>query len=143
MADIFGYTKQQSDQIASSNGVAVSVAGSHLYLCQSVRIDYSRKVETQFELGSETAYVVAGHAQGTCTIEHLVGRESFLKPFLNGATECKGVDINIDSQAGTCSASGGSAICSGAFLQQVGINIQVGGLTVQDSAVFQFTSLNV
>lgn len=138
--DFFGYNKQVygPNDIVSYNKVIVSVGG-YLCLTQSVNVNYQRQVQPNYELGSDSVWLVAGASSGTCDISRALGRSgtandatfwSAFKP----SDACSATTIKIAQGSGTCGMSPGALTMNNAVLTNVGMQASVGNLVITESA---------
>lgn len=143
MADIFGHSKtvHGPQDLATTSAVLVRVGSGTVKLAQSVRIDYRRTVNPQYELGSEDVYLTIAPASGTCSIERLVGAGGALAAF-KGSDPCKLESITVASSSAACGSGVGTISMKG-ICTDVGFNAAVGQFTVTDSANYTIGNLDV
>lgn len=142
MADYFGFDKtaQGPTKVLSTAMAIVTVGGNDVRLAQGVTVTYTRKVEPQFELGSDSVWMVVGHSQGTCKIDRAVGEGKFLEPFQGQGTGCDTTTLTLDT-TGNCGSAAGTVKMTGAMLQEVSIQATVQNVTITESANYIFGSL--
>lgn len=144
MADYFGFDKSAkgSDKVLSTAMAILTVGGNDVHLAQNVTVNYQRTVQPQYELGSDSVWMVVGHSQGTCQVQRAVGEGKFLEPFSGEGTGCSTTTLTLDSMS-NCGNEAGTAKMLGAVLQKVGISASTQQLIVTDSADYQFGTLSV
>lgn len=142
MADYFGFDKTAKgpSKVLSTSMAIITVGGDDVRLAQNVTIEYGRKVQPQFELGSDSVWMVVGHAQGTCKIDRAVGEGKFLEPFKGKGTGCEPTTLTLDS-ANNCGSAAGTATMKGAVLQTVTLQASVQNLAITEGATYLFGSL--
>lgn len=140
MADYYGYNKSTygPGAIASTSAVLVKINGSTVNLAQSCNITYSRQVQPNYELGSDSVYLTAGHSGGTAEISRMVGEQAALVPYKTGA--CDMTKLTIAKGSAQCAKDIGMITGEG-LLTQVGIQLNVGQFTVTDSATYTLGNL--
>lgn len=141
MADIFGYTKtvHGPTTVASPSAVMVKLDGGKVQIAQSVNITYARNVNQNYEIGSESVYLTAGHASGTCEISRLVGETKALVPF-KPSSACDMTTIQVSNSGESCQKDIGVITMKG-VLVNVGVNVTAEAFTVTDSASYQIGDL--
>lgn len=141
MADIFGYTKTTygPSTVASPSAVMVKLDGGKVQIAQSCTINYQRQVNQNYELGSESVYLTAGHASGTCDISRLVGETGALVPY-KPASPCDLTTIQVSNGDSTCQKDIGVITMRG-VLTSVGVTVTADAFTVTDNAQYQIGDL--
>lgn len=142
MADYFGFDKTAKgpSKVLSTAMAIITVGGEDVRLAQGVAINYQRKVQPQFELGSDSVWMVVGHAQGTCKIDRAVGEGKFLEPFKGKGTGCEPTVLTLDA-TGNCGSEAGTVKMLGAVLQDVSIQATVQNVTITEGATYVFGSM--
>lgn len=143
MADYFGYNKTAKGpgNIVSTSMVLVAIGGSTVKLAQQVTIGYERNVTPQFEVGSDSVYMVAGQSGGTWAITRAVGEAGLLKPYKPGDA-CSVTTLAMSKGNGVCGMDPGMITGSGCILQSVGVQASVGSTIVTDNATWRVGSLS-
>lgn len=145
MADVFGYDKtvKGPGEIVSASAVMVKLGDSgKVNLAQAVTIDYQRTVTPNYELGSETVFLTAGHSAGTCRIERLVGETKALEPYVT-SNSCDPTTITVAKSGDLkCSKDIGTLTMKG-LPSSVSVAVQAGQFTVTDSATYQIGNLEI
>ena len=151
-SDFFGYDKQSFDpgNIVSATMVAVSIDsgnGGNLCLVQSADVQYSRNVQPTYELGSDSVWLVAGTSSGSVTLNRALGRKgsgdtSFWKAY-KPTDACKSTTITIAKGDGSCGLDPGRLLCESCLITSASTNIQVGQLTVTESAQYQAGKVSI
>lgn len=145
MSDIFGYDKgnQSYGGVTGPSFVKVMVDGTKLNFAQSVNLTYGRTVQPVYEIGSGSVWMQPGPAQGTLSINRVVGDGVFnYGSALPSGDPCKTVNITISGDGSTCGGGNfGTVKCKQCMLANVGVTINAGGVTVTDSATFNVGSV--
>lgn len=145
-SDYFGQDKQVYDpgNIVGYNMVTVYLKNnenSNLCLAQDVGVQYGRNVTPQYELGSDSVWLVAGSASGSCTITRALGRKgsegtgafwSAFKP----DDACTGTTITLTKGSGACGLDPGRLVMSNSMLQSMSSSISVGNLVITEQATY-------
>lgn len=144
--DYFGYDKQSFDpgNIVGANMVAVHLGnggGGSLVLAQSVNIVYQRNVESKYELGSDSVWLVVGPSSGTCDINRFLGRKgsgdtSFWQAF-KPSDPCKSTTITVAKGDGACGLDPGRIVCETAILKSMTSRITVGEMAIGEDASYE------
>lgn len=142
MADYFGFDKTAKgpSKVLSTSMAIITIGGDDVRLAQGVTIKYGRKVQPQFELGSDSVWMVVGHATGTCDIQRAVGEGKFLEPFKGKGTGCEPTTLTLDATS-NCGSEAGTVKMIGAALQDVSIQANVQNVTITEGATYLFGSL--
>lgn len=137
MSDYFGYNKEtQANKVVSSDNAIINVGKGQLGLVQQFNGTYSHQVEPRYEMGSSTLYWIQGKPSGQFQVSKLVGEEGILEAF-KGDEACGDLrQLSVDLGGGTCSVGSRAINFSGAKLQSVSVNGNVGGLDIAESATF-------
>ena len=143
MADYFGYNKTAKGpgNIVSTSMVLVAIGGSSVKLAQQVTINYQRQVTPQYEVGSDSVYMVAGQSGGTWAITRAVGDTGLLKPYKPG-NACDTTTLAMSKGNGVCGMDPGMITGTGCILQSVGVQASVGSTIVTDQAQWMVGSLS-
>ena len=143
MADYFGYNKTAKGpgNIVSTSMVLVAIGGRSVKLAQQVTINYQRQVTPQYEVGSDSVYMVAGQSGGTWNITRAVGDTGLLKPYKPG-NACDTTTLAMSKGNGVCGMDPGMITGTGCILQSVGVQASVGSTIVTDNAQWMVGSLS-
>lgn len=143
MADYFGYNKTAKGpgNIVSTSMVLVAIGSNTVKLAQQVTIQYLRNITPQYEVGSDSVYMVAGQSSGSWAITRAVGESKLLKPYKPGDA-CATTTLTMSKGNGICGMDPGMITGSGAILQQVGVQASVGSTIVTDNASWMIGSLS-
>jgi hypothetical protein len=135
MADYFGYNKTAKGpgNIVSTSMVLVAIGGKSVKLAQQVTINYQRQITPQYEIGSDSVYMVAGQSGGTWDITRAVGESGLLKPYKPGDA-CAITNLAMSKGSGICGMDPGFITATGCILQSVGVQANVGSTIVTDNA---------
>lgn len=144
MADVFGYNKTAKGpgNVVSPSMVMVMIDGERVYLAQSCTINYARTVTPNYELGSDSVWMTAGHSGGSCQISRAVGDDPLISPYLPG-NACATQTITVGKGDGTCGMDPGTLTCTGSVLTSVGTTLSIGGSIVSDNAAWQIGNLMI
>lgn len=142
MADIFGYKKTAKGpgNVVSPSMVMVMIDGERVYLAQSCQVTYQRSVAPNYELGSDSVWMTAGHASGSCQITRAVGDSPLVTPYLP-SDSCSTQTITVGKGDGACGMDPGTLTCAGSLLVSVGTTLSVGGGIVSDNASWSVGNL--
>lgn len=143
MADYFGYKKTAKGpgNIVSTSMVLVAIGGKSVKLAQQVTIQYQRSVTPQYEVGSDSVYMVSGHSGGTWSITRAVGESGLLKLYKPGDA-CATTNLAMSKGNGVCGMDPGMITGTGCILQSVGVQASVGTTIVTDNATWTVGSLS-
>lgn len=143
MADYFGYNKTAKGpgNIVSTSMVLMAIGGKSVKLVQSVDISYQRQVTPQYEVGSDSVYMVAGQSGGTWRVTRAVGEEAIIKPYKPG-NACQTTTLSMVKGNGSCGMDPGMITGTGCILQTVGMNAAVQSTIVTDNAQWMVGSLS-
>lgn len=143
MADYFGYNKTAKGpgNIVSTSMVLMAIGGKAVKLVQSVTINYQRQVTPQYEVGSDSVYMVAGQSGGSWNIQRAVGEEPIIKPYKPG-NACQTTTLSMTKGNGVCGMDPGMITGTGCILQNVGLNASVQSTIVTDQAQWMVGSLS-
>lgn len=143
MADYFGYNKTAKGpgNIVSTSMVLVAIGGSTVKLAQQVTIAYQRNITPQYEVGSDSVYMVAGQSSGTWQITRAVGESGLLKPYKPGDA-CATTTLAMSKGNGVCGMDPGMITGSGCILRSVGVQAAVSSTIVTDNAEWVVGSLS-
>lgn len=143
MSDYFGYNKTAKGpgNIVSTSMVLVAIGGKSVKLAQQVTINYQRQITPQFEVGSDSVYMVAGQSRGTWAITRAVGDTGLLKPYKPGDA-CSTTTLAMSKGNGICGMDPGMITGTGCILQTVGVQASVGSTIVTDNAQWMVGSLS-
>jgi hypothetical protein len=145
MADYFGYNKTAKGpgNIVSTSMVLVAIGGGggSVKLAQQVTIQYQRQITPQYEVGSDSVYMVAGQSSGTWAITRAVGETGLLKPYKPGDA-CSTTTLSMSKGNGVCGMEPGVITGTGCILQSVGIQAAVASTIVTDNAQWMVGSLS-
>lgn len=135
MADYFGYNKTAKGpgNIVSTSMVLVAIGGKAVKLAQQVTINYQRNVIPQYEIGSDSVYMVAGQSGGTWQITRAVGEHKLLKPY-KPTDACAITNLAMAKGNGVCGMDPGFITATGCILKAVGVQASVGNTIVTDNA---------
>jgi hypothetical protein len=142
MADVFGYTKTAKGpgNVVSPSMVMVMIDGERVYLAQQCTVQYQRSVSPNYELGSDSVWMTAGHSSGTVQLSRAVGDDPLVAPYLPGSA-CDTQTITVGKGDGACGMDPGTLTCAGCVLANVGTTLSVSGSIVSDSASWSFGNL--
>lgn len=142
MSDVFGYSKKAKGpgNVVSPSMVMVMIDGERVYLAQTCTVNYQRSVTPNYELGSDSVWMTAGHSSGSVAIARAVGDEPLVSLYLPGSA-CDTQTITVGKGDGACGMDPGTLTCSGCVLTTVGTNLSVGGSIVSDNATWSFGNL--
>jgi hypothetical protein len=143
MADYFGYNKTAKGpgNMVSTSMVLVAIGGKSVKLAQQVTINYQRQITPQYEVGSDSVYMVAGQSGGTWQITRAVGETGLLKPYKPGDA-CSTTTLAMSKGNGICGMDPGLITGTGCILQSVGVNAAVGSTIVTDNATWMVGALS-
>jgi hypothetical protein len=143
MADYFGYNKTAKGpgNIVSTSMVLVAIGGKTVKLAQQVTIQYQRQITPQYEVGSDSVYMVAGQSSGTWGITRAVGESGLLKPYKPGDA-CDTTTLAMSKGNGICGMDPGMITGTGCILQSVGVQAAVGSTIVTDNAQWMVGALS-
>ena len=120
----------------------VSGFGARTELGQNVQGNYSRQIQTIFEIGSPNVIWLAGHEQGTLTFSRLVGSRGFFSGWT--PDECGVIKpVSISLGAGPCvSAASGGLAFEGAMVESVNFSMQSGTLEISEGISLRVATLS-
>lgn len=138
MPDVFGYKKdKQVGGLSTPSAVVVRVDGKDLQLAQSADLRYRREVRPVFVLGSDQVYMQPGPASGQLQVQRIIGEQGALSGFaVNDPCKVVNIEITGSGEAASCSKNFGSLTCTGCMLAEVGVQANVNGVIVTDSATW-------
>jgi len=142
MADLFGYTKSGNaiGQVASNEFATVNVGGK-LALAQSVRVDYTQKIDEVRALGDSNIYWVPGRASGNIDISKLVGTGGFFSDWGVGACGAiNGISVNLGG--GACFSGGGNLSFTGAVAESFTLDMNSQQQTISESCKIRVASIS-
>ena len=142
MPSIFGTnrTAKASGEMASSEFAKVTLGGE-VTLGQSVNINYSRTIETIYELGNPNVYWIGGHEQGSFSIGRLVGKKGFFSGLNLGA--CGEITpVGIDVGSGQCTTGAGGLTVTDAVIESVATQMNAGALQISETITARFAMLS-
>jgi hypothetical protein len=142
MATIFNTNRstKTSGAIASSEYAKITLGGQ-VTLAQSVQGNYTRKVQTIFEIGNPNIYWIGGHEEGTLQVQRLVGDSGFYATIDPGA--CGEITpVSIDVSGGDCAKGAGGLTISDAVLEGVSFSMSAGNLEITEGVNIKFASLS-
>lgn len=134
-------TTNSKAQIASAEYALITV-GKRTELGQSVTGNYTRQIQTIFEIGTPNVMWLAGHEQGTLAFNRLVGGKGFFYGWdPDTCGEIRPVSINLGS--GPCvSAARGGLKFGGAMVESVNFSIQAGTLEISEGISLRIATLS-
>jgi hypothetical protein len=143
MADYFGYNKTAKGpgNIVSTSMVLMAIGGKTVKLVQQATITYQRNVSPQYEVGSDSVYMVAGQSGGSWEVTRAVGEQGLLKPYKPGDA-CSVTNLAMSKGNGVCGMDPGLITGTGCILQSVGVQANVSSTIVTDNARWAVGSLS-
>lgn len=147
--DYYGYVKDAKGpgNVVSPTMVVVAIDGDKLRLAQSATVNYRREVQPTYELGSDSVWMVAGKTSGSCELSRAIGNADsssgqMLQPYRPDSA-CDTQTIMITKGDGHCGMDPGTIYCGGCLLSNVGVTVNVGSLTLTDSASYTVGSVSL
>lgn len=143
MADYFGYNKTAKGpgNIVSTSMVLMAIGGKTVKLVQQATITYQRNVTPQYEVGSDSVYMVAGQSGGSWEVTRAVGEQGLLKPYKPGDA-CSVTSLAMSKGNGVCGMDPGLITGTGCILMSVGVQANVSSTIVTDNARWAVGSLS-
>ena len=129
-----------SGAMASSEYAKLTLGGV-VTLGQSVQGNYTRKVQTIFEIGNPNIYWIGGHEEGTLGVQRLVGKGGFYENISPGA--CGEITpVSIGLNGGPCVSGAGGLTITDAVLESVSFGMSAGTLEINEGVNIKFASLS-
>jgi hypothetical protein len=143
MAEYFGYNKTAKGpgNIVSTSMVLMAIGGKTVKLVQQATITYQRNVTPQYEVGSDSVYMVAGQSGGSWEVTRAVGEQGLLKPYKPGDA-CSVTSLAMSKGNGVCGMDPGLITGTGCILMSVGVQANVSSTIVTDNARWAVGSLS-
>lgn len=143
MAEYFGYNKTAKGpgNIVSTSMVLMAIGGKTVKLVQQATITYQRNVTPQYEVGSDSVYMVAGQSGGSWEVTRAVGEQGLLKPYKPGDA-CSMTSLAMSKGNGVCGMDPGLITGTGCILMSVGVQANVSSTIVTDNARWAVGSLS-
>ena len=143
MADYFGYNKTAKGpgNIVSTSMVLMAIGGKTVKLVQQATVTYQRNVTPQYEVGSDSVYMVAGQSGGSWEVTRAVGEQGLLKPYKPGDA-CSVTNLAMSKGNGVCGMDPGLITGTGCILMSVGVQANVSSTIVTDNARWAVGSLS-
>ena len=143
---IFNTSRQTktSGQVASSEYALITIGG-RTELGQQVRGNYTRQIQTIFEIGSPNVMWLAGHEQGTLNFSRLVGSKGFFSGWDDDADACGVINpVAVDFTGGTqCLAKAtGGLLFEGAMIESLDFSMQAGTLEITEGINLRVASIS-
>ena len=146
MADIFGRTVVPVGGVYSSDTAVMTVSGTTSSgvgaLVQNVECSYQQQVTQLFELGSNSAYMQLGRAQGQLTVGKILSNIDFDRALFNS---CAGGGTVIIQASSGCYGQGTSTLrgktLTGVFITQYGVSMTTQDLLIRENLVATFVAM--
>jgi hypothetical protein len=151
--DILSRTASEFGGALSADGAKVVFAAPELgtdglgLLVQQVSVNYQQNISRIYEVGSDRSYYVAGRAQGTASINRVVGPRVIQLGFYSKfGNVCNAAENNIDFIASNACGPGGTAESVAFTLKHVvlvGIGMTVGAqdMVINEAVSMMYTAL--
>jgi hypothetical protein len=115
-------------------------------LSQSINFNYTQQVTMLHEVGSTNVYYVAGHAQGQCQLQRVLGPGPSVAAFMSAfGNVCSPKNIDFRAKGG-CGGASGEAVeytLEHAVLTTVGTSVDSQSIVVQENFTLMFANLDV
>lgn len=113
-------------------------------LVQNMQFNFSQQVSMLFELGSQNVYFVGGRAQGTASVNRIVGPgKAILTLFQGYGNICEPKDIDFTAEGGCGGAQGGIRYkLKKAVLTSVGASVDAQQIVISEQLQFMFVDLD-
>lgn len=140
---IFNTTRQANSRArAASSEYALVTLGGRTELGQSVTGNYTRQIQTIFEIGSTGIMWISGHEQGSLAFSRLVGAQGFFSGWNpDGCGEIKPVAINLSGGPCVAVARGGLGF-DGTILESYNFALQAGTLEITEGVNLRVANLS-
>jgi hypothetical protein len=144
MAGVLGSTQQWAGSFKADllkvnfNGVTGGM------LVQNMQFNFSQQVSMLFELGSEKVYFVGGRAQGSASINRIVGPGKAILALFQGYGDiCSPKNIEFTAEGGCGGAQGGIRYrLKSAVLTSVGASVDAQVIVISEQLQFMFVDLD-
>ena len=144
--DLFGRTVVPVGGVYSSDTAVMTVSGTTASgvgaLVQIVECSYQQQVTQLFELGSNSAYMQLGRAQGQLTVGKILSNVDFDRALFNS---CAGGGTVIIQASSGCYGQGSATLrgktLTGVFITQYGVSMTTQDLLIRENLVATFVAM--
>ena len=134
-------------------GSAGGEGGLQGALVQQIQVQYQRAINRVQEIGSEFVYYIVGKAQGSASLQNIVGPSNAVQEMLDKLTDACQVQQNtmyISATQKFCATADGISDTSddlsfeltGPILTSIGITMSVSDMTIMSQASVEFATLS-
>jgi len=143
MANVFGTTQNLAGAMRA-DGAKLLLNGAVVGLAQQGQFNFSQRVSMLFEIGSNNVYYVGGRAQGTVTINRVVGPAVIAGDLISTLGDiCSDRPTVTLSAAGCQNGSGRTYRMEGCILTTISGTVTAQEVVINESFQLMFINLDI
>lgn len=135
-ADIFSRESTVGDPFSADDSELLFRGGdAQTMVVQSLSISYEQRITRAWEVGSSRQYFIAGHQQGTATMQRIIGPKPIAGQFMAQYGDVCQIQSNHITFVvrGDCSTNGGRIRVTGVVITSVQYSVRAEDMVVNET----------